>query len=231
MSDKTIGIIIAYNAAKTLANVKAGVPIGILDKIIVADDSSTDSTLAVASHLGLEAYTHPHSGYGGNLKFGIQKALDAGANFIVMIHGDDQYDLTSIAPALEKIRKGNGLILGSRFTGSTDPVNDGMPMIKYLANRALSSVDRWILKLPLSEFHTGFRIYSKSFLEKSGFEKWSNDYLFDFQTIIAAKKLGVGVSEIPVRCIYHKNALSINFWRSAKYALQTFILLAKYLIF
>ena len=226
---KVIGVIIAYNAAKTLENLYRRIPKDALDDLILADDGSIDETLIIATRLGIKAFTHERRYYGGNLKFGLQKALEMGGDYLFEIHGDDQYDPSAIIPALEKMRQGYDVVLGSRFTNWRQPLQDGMPLEKYLANLGLSFIARLILRLPLTEFHTGFRGYSRRFLEKTNFEIISDDWLPDFQFIVLAKYLNCKISEVPVRCIYHENRLSINFWQSVIYAIQTFGVLGQYL--
>ena len=227
---KAIGVIVAYNAAGTLENLYARIPLEFLDDLILVDDGSIDNTLAIAARLGIKTFAHERRYYGGNLKFGLQKALELGGDYMFEIHSDNQYDPAAIVPALEKMRRGDDLVLGSRFTDPRQPLKDGMPLEKYLANRGLSFVARLILRLPLTEFHTGFMGYSRQLLEKINFESVSDNHLLTFQFIALAKYFGLSISEVPVRCLYHQDQLSMSFGESAIYSFQMLGVLAQYLL-
>src|SRR3989338_4590311 len=159
-SPKVIGVILAYNVAKMLPRALEriqSIPKGLLDDLIVMDDGSKDGTYEVAKKLGLKAFRHvPNRGYGGNLKAGIKKALEMGADYIVEIHGDGaQFNPISINYAMPYMKEGNAqLILGSRFKVPGKALENGMPLIRFVANRFLSFFDKMVLRLPLTEFHT-----------------------------------------------------------------------------
>ncbi len=162
-------------------------------------------------------------GYGGNMKFGKKKAIEMGADYIVEIHGDGQFDVDFIRPAIEKIKKDNcGLVLGTRFFDKLQPIKDGMPLIKYVANRSLTFIENIILGTWLGEFHTGARVYSKEAIQAVDLTYTSNAPLFGFEIIaqIIFKKFKVG--EVPVRSYYNRPHSSMNLKSSAIYAIKTF---------
>ncbi len=228
---RVIGIIPAYNCATLLRRAYEQIPKECFDDIIVVDDGSTDDTLAVAHTLGVKVYTHAHSGYGGNIKYAIREALTLGADYMIEIHGDGQYDPSNIPAALEKIRTGRyDFLLGSRFTSLLQPLRDKMSFVRYAANLSLSFIDRLVLRIPLSEFHQGFRVYSRRLIETVGLEHTSDDHLFSFQIIAKAAFAKLRVGEIPVRCDYAASHTSINLRRSVVYALQTFGVLFTYIL-
>lgn len=228
---KIIGMIPAYNCAHLLPRAYARIPKEYFDDIIIVDDGSTDDTLLVARQLvGSRAFTHPHSGYGGNIKYAIRKALELGADFMIEIHGDGQYDPGNIPAAIEKIKNERpDFLLGSRFTSLLQPLRDKMSLVRYLANLGMSFIDRLVLRIPLSEFHQGFRVYSKNLIETVGLEGTSDDHLFSFQIIAKAAYCGLKVREIPVRCNFADDHTSISLRRAVVYALQTFGVLGLYL--
>ena len=227
---KIIGMIPAYNCAHLLKKAYDQVPKEYFDGIIIVDDGSTDDTLAVARTLGVKVFTHPHSGYGGNIKYAILKALETGADYMIEIHGDGQYDPSNIPDAITKIKTGNyDFLLGSRFTNILQPLRDKMSLARYLANIGMSIIDRIVLQLPLTEFHQGFRVYSRRLIETVGFENTSDDHLFSFQIIAKAAFAKLRVGEISVRCDYEGEHTSINLRRSVVYAILTFGVLAQYL--
>lgn len=215
-----------------LARTLERLPQGRYTQLILVDDGSTDNTVEVAQALGLKVFTHDHSGYGGNLKFGLRKAMELGADFMVEIHGDGQYASTDAERAILKMdREGIDFLLGSRFSGHIlQPLRDGISYARYFANLGLSSIDRLVLQLPMSEFHSGFRVYRRSMLEKIGFDHTSDDYLYSFEIIAQAKYYGFKVDDIPVRCDYHDDHTSISLKKSVVYALQTFKVLGLYML-
>jgi glycosyltransferase involved in cell wall biosynthesis len=228
---KIVCMIPAYNCAHLLRKAYEQVPKEYFDDIIVVDDGSTDDTLSVAKTFGVKVFTHPHSGYGGNIKYAILKALELGADYCVEIHGDGQYDTEVIPRAVEHIQKERpDFLLGSRFTDILQPLRDKMSLARYLANIGMSTIDRLVLRLPLSEFHQGFRVYSRTLIETVGLEYTSDDHLFSFQIIAKAAFAKLRVGEIPVRCDYAGEHTSINLKRSVVYALQTFGVLLIYIL-
>ena len=221
----------AYNCAHLLEKAYRQVPKGYFDDTIIVDDGSTDETLAVAKTFGVKVFTHPHSGYGGNIKFAILRALELGADYMIEIHGDGQYDPSNIPDAIQKINAEQpDFLLGSRFTKLFQPLKDNMPLTRYLANLGMSLIDRAVLRLPLTEFHQGFRVYSRNLIETVGLEHTSDDHLFSFQIIAKAAYCRLKVREIPVRCDYAGEHTSISLKRSVVYATQTFGVLWLYIL-
>ncbi len=228
---KVVGMIPAYNCAHLLKRAYEQIPKECFDDIIVVDDGSTDDTLKVAQTLGVKVFTHPHSGYGGNIKYAILKALALGADYCIEIHGDGQYDPKVIPAAIEKIKTGNyDFLLGSRFIPLLQPLKDKMSLVRFAANLGMSLIDRLVLRLPLSEFHQGFRVYSRRLIETIGLEHTSDDHLFSFQIIAKAAFAKLRVGEIPVRCNYADEHTSINLRRSVVYATLTFGVLVVYIL-
>src|SRR5262249_31816306 len=176
---KVVAVIMTYNCERLVRKAYDLIPKDAVDDIIATDDGSRDRSHDVARALGLAAYRHrPNRGYGGNLKAGLQHALDRNADYIVEVHGDGQFDAGAIRLALPYMRKGLHFIIGSRFTIPGRARANGMPLVRYAANRGLSMIDRAVLGLPFSEFHTGFRIYSRAMLERVPWRQNADDYLF-----------------------------------------------------
>ncbi|MBI2640899.1 MAG: glycosyltransferase family 2 protein [Candidatus Sungbacteria bacterium] len=230
MANKAIGIILTYNCAPFLPGLLTRIPKGVLNEIIVVDDASVDHTANVAEGLGLAVFAHEHLGYGGNLKYGFTRALERGADYMVEIHGDGQFDPSVIPAALEKLSRGCDFVIGSRFTNMLQPLRDGMSKARYFANIGLSFFDRIILGLPLTEFHTGFRAYSKKLVGAIGTDKGANDYLYSFEIIVMARYRNLRFCEIPVRANYKGAHTSISIRKSAVYSFQTFWVLFLYLL-
>ena len=224
----SVCVILAYNCANVLERTYERIPKDSVDRIILCDDASTDKTLEVARRLGIETYTHEHTGYGGNVKYSIRKGIELGADYIVDLHGDGQYDPAAIPPAVAKAREGYDLVLGSRFFARGQAIEDGMSWARYLANIGLSAIERLILNVSVSEFHTGFRVYTRNLAEKVALENTSDDFLFGFEIIAQAIYYGLKVGEIPIRCSYKEEHTSISIKKSTIYAFQTFKILAMY---
>ncbi|MBS3082064.1 glycosyltransferase family 2 protein [Candidatus Pacearchaeota archaeon] len=233
---KVIGVILAYNVAKMLPRALEriqSIPKGLLDDLILMDDGSKDGTYEAAKKLGLKAFRHvPNKGYGGNLKEGIKRALEMGADYIVEIHGDGaQFNPISIKYAMPFMQKGHAqLILGSRFQKKGQALKDGMPLIRFLANRGLSFFDRLVLGLKLTEFHTGFRIYGRKLLEKVPYDSNTNDYLFSFQIIAQAAYYKMPVGEVLVEADYHSDHTSHSIKGASWYAIRTFGVLTQFIL-
>ena len=210
----------AYNAARTLERTVADIPPGSVDEIILVDDCSRDNTVEIAERLGLTVIRHEKNlGYGGNQKTCYQRALANGADYVVMIHPDYQYDSRVIPAAIEFIRLGIcDFMMGSRIRTRREALSGGMPPWKYIA-----------LGQNLGDFHSGFRAYRREVLETIPYLKNSNDFVFDSEFLAQAVHFGFKLGDIPVPVRYFDEASSINFRRSVTYGVATLNVLVKYL--
>ncbi|MDQ2964299.1 MAG: glycosyltransferase family 2 protein, partial [Chloroflexota bacterium] len=222
----------AYNAAKTLERTYADIPKEIVDRIILVDDVSHDETVDIARNLGLDVIVHRQNrGYGGNQKTCYAAALEGGADVVVMLHPDYQYDATRIPALIEPILDGRAdLMLGSRFLG--DPLAGGMPRWKYVSNRFLTIMENFAFGLRLSEYHTGLRAYSRHLLETIPYQLNSDDFVFDQELIAQVVAAGMRnrIGEIAVPTRYFEEASSVGFRRSVVYGLSTLRVVARYLL-
>jgi len=222
----------AYNAAQTLERTYADIPHEIVDQVILVDDVSHDDTVAVARQLGLDVIIHRQNrGYGGNQKTCYDAAIEAGADIVVMLHPDYQYDATRIPALIAPIAAGAAdLMLGSRFLG--DPLAGGMPRWKYVSNRFLTILENFAFGLHLSEYHTGLRAYSRTLLQTIPYHRNSNDFVFDQELIaqVVAAGMAARIGEIAVPTRYFDEASSVGFRRSVVYGLSTLRVVARYLL-
>lgn len=220
---KIIAVMPAYNAALTVEQTVRDIPSGCVDEVILVDDCSQDETVAVAESLGLTVIRHEtNTGYGGNQKTCYTEALKRGADIVVMIHPDYQYDSRVIGVAAELIRLGNcDVILGSRIRTREEALQGGMPAWKYIANRCLTIVENVALGQNLGDFHSGFRAYRREVLETVPWRDNSDDFVFDTQFLAQAVAFGFRLGDIPVPVRYFAEASSINFRRSTRYGLLT----------
>lgn len=228
---KIIVIMPAYNAARTLERTYRDLPPGIVDKVILVDDVSQDETVEIAQRLGLKTVIHVQNrGYGGNQKTCYLEALKDGADVIVMLHPDYQYDSTHVPDLVAPILRGEAdVMLGSRFlSGGT--LAGGMPIWKYVSNRFLTTVENLVLGLQLSEAHTGFRAYRREVLETVPFLLNSDDFVFDTQVIAQTVAFGFRIGEIGVPTRYFEEASSVNLKRSIVYGLATLWTMFRYLL-
>ena len=227
---KIIAVLPAYNAEKTLAATLADFPPGSVDEILLVDDCSTDRTVEIARAMGLTVIVHDvNRGYGGNQKTCYKYCLQHGADIVVMIHPDYQYDSRVIPHALSFIELGIcDVVLGNRIRSRSEALACGMPWWKYVSNRGLTLVENMALGQNLGEFHSGFRIYRRAVLEKIPFERNSDDFVFDTQFLVQAVHFNFRLADIPVPVRYFNEASSINFRRSTKYGLETLKTLAQF---
>src|SRR6266511_2547058 len=221
----------AYRAAKTLVEVVGDIPQGHADRILLVDDASADATVSVATALRLDVIRHQRNlGYGGNQKTCYRQALAMGADVVVMLHPDGQYDPAIIPNLCSVVESGEAdIVLGSRWLG-LDPARAGMPWWKRIGNRFLTASENRVLGLRLSEYHTGYRAYSRRFLEAIPFLENSNDFVFDTQVLIQAATFGFKIGEVPAIGRYHEDASSVNLRTSTVYGLKTLGALVRYVL-
>jgi glycosyltransferase involved in cell wall biosynthesis len=219
---RVVVVLPAYNAAKTLAQTYADIPKDRVSKIILVDDVSQDQTVAIARSLGLEVVIHVQNrGYGGNQKTCYLEALKEGADVVVMLHPDHQYDSRLVPELIRPILEGRAeMVLGSRILNGR-ALEGGMPPWKYVANRFLTTIENLAFGIRLTDCHSGFRAYSRRLLSTVPFLLNSDDFVFDTQMIAQAAHVGFAVSEIPVQARYFPEASSVNFRVSTIYGCKT----------
>lgn len=227
---RVIAVLPAYNAERTLAATLADFPTGCVDEIVLVDDGSTDRTVSVAREMGVAVIAHSENrGYGGNQKTCYKYALDRGADVVVMIHPDYQYDARVIPHAVGLIELGIcDVVLGSRVRSRKEAIRCGMPWWKYFSNRFLTFIENVALGQNLGDFHSGFRVYRRSVLETIPFERNSDDFVFDTQFLAQAVHFGFRLGDLPVPVRYFDEASSINFKRSTVYGLRTLSTMARF---
>lgn len=217
---RVVVVMPAYHAGRTLEATWRDLPRDVVDHVIVVDDASDDDTVAVARALGLEVILHPHNmGYGANQKTCYREALARGADIVVMVHPDYQYDPRLVTAMAGMIASGvYDMVIGSRILGG-GAVAGGMPRWKYFANRALTLFENLLLGAKLSEYHTGFRAYRRELLETLPWQGNSDDFVFDNQLLAQAIVGTYRIGEISVPTRYFAEASSIDFPRSVRYGL------------
>ncbi len=229
---KVIAVMPAYNAEATLEKTVADIPAHIVDEVILVDDCSKDGTVKLAKELGLTVIEHEtNTGYGGNQKSCYTRALQSGADFIVMIHPDYQYDSRVVGAAIEILRlEICDVILGSRIRTRKEALAGGMPAWKYIANRCLTLTENIALGQNLGDFHSGFRAYRREVLETIPWQNNTDDFAFDSQFLAQSVYFGFKLGDIPVPVRYFDEASSINFSRCVKYGLTTLWVLLQFLL-
>ncbi|MFN2443624.1 MAG: glycosyltransferase family 2 protein [Thermoanaerobaculia bacterium] len=226
---KIVVVLPAYNAEKTLVATFEDIPKDWVDEILLVDDCSKDRTVEVARSLGIRTVVHPaNRGYGANQKTCYRTAMDElGGDIMVMVHPDHQYDPTIIPDLVRPLIAGEcDAVFGSRMLGGR-PIEGGMPKWKYFANLFLTMVENATFYVFLSEYHSGFRAYSRRFLESINLEANSDDFVFDTEIIAQGVAANMTVREVPIQTRYFPEASQIGFWRSTRYGfaiLKTMVL-------
>jgi len=231
--DKKVAVVLpAFNARKTLKKTYDEIPLDIVDEIILCDDASTDQTALLAKQIGINhIISHSQNlGYGGNQKSLYNKALDIEADIIIMVHPDYQYT-PKLIPAMVNIIGENlyPVVLGSRILGK-GALSGGMPIYKYVANRFLTFTQNLLINYKLSEYHTGYRAFSREVLESIDFNSNSNDFIFDNQMLSQIIYSGFHIAEITCPTKYFTDASSINLRRSIKYGLGVLSVSVKHML-
>ena len=217
---KVIVVMPAYNAAKTLVTTYNEIPFDIVDEVLLVDDASTDETAKIAKELNIKLIIHSSNlGYGGNQKTCYNEAIKAGGDIIIMLHPDYQYTPKLIGAMAYLLNSDEfDIVLGSRILGGKSRMG-GMPLYKYISNRALTLMQNILMGAKLSEYHTGYRAYTKQVLETIPWKNNSDDFVFDNQFLSQAIYADFRIGEITCPTRYFKEASSINFARSVKYGL------------
>ena len=228
---KVIIVLPAYNAEKTLQKTVADIPRGVADEILLVDDKSRDRTVEIAKEIGLTVCVHPENrGYGGNQKTCYERALSHGADIVVMLHPDYQYDPKVVPDLIQPIVEGKAdAVFGSRMMKG-GALEGGMPLWKHNANILLTALENVVLQTYLTEYHSGFRAYSRKVLERVAFQRNSDGFVFDTEIIVQLLICGFKIEEIPIKTRYFDEASTISFWPSVIYGCGILRTLAKYLL-
>jgi len=221
-NQKIIVVMPAYNAERSLEKTFSEIPHEIVDQVILVDDKSADHTVQVAQRLGLTVIQHERNlGYGGNQKTCYTAALEHGADIVIMLHPDYQYTPRLITAMASLIAEGVfDCVLGSRILG-TGALRGGMPLYKYISNRALTFVQNILMSYKLSEYHTGYRAFSRRLLEHLPWQNNANGFEFDSQMLAQIIYAGFSIGEITCPARYDADSSSIHFWSAVRYGLET----------
>ena len=230
MKRKVIIVMPAYNAAETLERTYRDIPAGAYDEIILVDDNSKDNTAEISRSLGIHTIVHTDNrGYGGNQKTCYTEALKRGADIVIMIHPDYQYDSRLVPYILGFLEIGIcDIILGSRVRTRKEALDCGMPAYKYIFNRFLTTIENLVLGQNVSDFHTGYRAYTRAVLETIPFLKNSDGFVFDTEFLVQSVYFGFRIGSVPVPVRYFSEASSIDFSNSVVYGTKTLGALVKY---
>ena len=228
---KVVVVMPAYNAAKTLHMTYAALPHDLVDLVILVDDGSKDETARIAKDLGLELFVHDRNyGYGANQKTCYREALKAGADIVVMVHPDYQYDPTLLPQIIRPIQEDRAdVVLGSRLLGA-NALAQGMPWWKYYSNRFLTLLENKAFGLNLAEYHTGYRAFRREVLEQVNLQMNSDAFIFDQEIMAQIVEIKMRVAEVPVPTRYFAQASSASFGQSVRYGLSILWVLTRYLM-
>ena len=226
---RVVVVMPAYNAAQTLKKTWEEIPPGLVDEVLLVDDDSKDATLEVASSLPIETIALPHNvGYGGNQKTCYLEALRLGADVVVMLHPDGQYDPALLPLLIEPIVEGRAdLVLGSRMMTKGGARAGGMPLYRYVCNRALTAIENVAMGTKFAELHTGYRAYSRHLLETIPFLRNSDHFVFDTQLIAQAVSFKLRIEQVPIHTKYFKEASSTSMRANIRYGLSTLGVMAR----
>jgi glycosyltransferase involved in cell wall biosynthesis len=226
---KVIVVMPAYNAEQTLERTFNDLPLSLRANVILVDDASSDATAEIGQRLGMTVIRHSsNTGYGGNQKTCYRAALSAGADIVVMLHPDYQYDARVCEIMAELIQLGNcDVVLGNRIRTRAEALDGGMPKWKYFINRLSTFGENLLLGQSVSDFHSGLRAYSKKVLQTIPYELNSQDFGFDQEFLIQAVNFNFKIGDIPVPVRYFKEASSINFKRSVRYGMVAILTILK----
>ena len=221
---KVVVVMPAYNAAKTIERTYREIPLDLVDEVVVTDDASNDETVEIARKLGLRTLVHgTNRGYGGNQKTCYTEALRLGADVVVMLHPDYQYTPRLLPAIIGLITDGPfDAVLGSRVLGGR-AITGGMPLYKYIANRGLTAIENLLCGAKLSEYHTGYRAFSREVLESLPLLENSDDFVFDNQMLAQILLSGFEIGEVSCPAAYFEEASSINLRRSIRYGLGVLV--------
>lgn len=222
----------AYNAAQTLQSTYASIPAGIVDEVLLVDDKSKDTTLDVAATLPIRTIALPHNvGYGGNQKTCYLEALRLGAEVVVMLHPDGQYDPVLLPDLIAPILAGEAdMVLGSRMLTKGGARAGGMPLYRFVANKVLTAIENLAMGTHFAELHTGYRAYSRKFLETVPFMRNSDAFVFDTQVIAQAVAFNQRVVEVPIHTKYFPEASSTSMRANIRYGTETLTTMGRLLL-
>lgn len=228
---KLVVVMPAYNAEKTLRQTFSDLPHEYVDDVVLVDDASSDRTAEVAAELGIRTIVHPvNGGYGANQKTCYRAALELGADIVVMVHPDYQYSPRLVTAMASMITSGHyDAVLGSRILGG-GALKGGMPYYKYVSNRILTALENVILGVKLSEYHTGYRAFSRPVLEKLPLESNSDNFVFDNEMLAQTIYFGFRIGEISCPTKYFPEASSISLWPSIRYGVGVLATVFKYVL-
>ncbi|MDO8499694.1 MAG: glycosyltransferase family 2 protein [bacterium] len=229
---KIVVFIPAYNTEKTIQKTLDAIPNGVVDQIIVVNDGSKDKTEEIARKNNVTLINHPQNrGYGAAQKTGYTAALAAGADVVVMVHSDFQYDPTLVTPMAARVANGEAdVCFGSRMHDKGSARKGGMPLWRFVANKGLTLVEDSVFKLGLTEYHTGYRAYGRKLLQQTSFDQNSDNYVFDTEMFAEISLGKFRVAEIPIPTRYMADSQSPSFYKSCEYGVMTLQVLARFLM-